>query len=78
MNGFHTECNISGCKYYYAYIRFKKKWIKIGLFLSGCKTFKKFDDIKLEDNKPENPYIGPNDNFLKTIARDEFDFSKRF
>jgi len=48
-------CDQFGCKGYFSYIRYKKKWIKIGAFHSKCKSFILFDDIKMpENNKPKS------------------------
>ena len=64
-------------KYYYAYIRFKRKWIKIGVFSSGCKQFEKLDEIKLESTKPEYLYNNPTDEILR-LAKAESNYLKFF
>jgi len=73
----HYDCNEPGCKFYYAYIRFKRKWIKIGVFSSGCKQFEKLDDFKMpEDSKPKNSLFFPEDNHLKLLANKEDNYLK--
>ncbi len=77
MSSTEHDCSKIGCKYYYAYIRFKKKWIKIGLFHPSCKTFIQFDDIQMsENNTPENTLYKSEDNFFKFSPKNEFNFSK--
>ena len=61
-------CKKSDCRNYYAYIRYKKKWFKIGIYYSGCKEFNQFDNVQMyKENKPKNYY---------STFENEFDFSK--
>lgn len=64
-------CDQFGCKGYYAYIRFKKKWIKIGAFHSKCKSFILFDEININPTgKVENPQYCKHD-FYDLITRED-------
>jgi len=69
-------CDQVGCQGYFSYIRFKKKWIKIGVFHSKCKSFILFDDVKLEDSKLKNSNYDPTDNYLKLLTKAESDYFK--
>jgi len=77
MSSIHYHCNKPGCKFYYAYIRIKKKWIKIGMFSSGCKKFEQLDDVKLESTKPEYLYNNPTDEIMR-LAKAQSDYLKFF
>jgi len=78
MSYVHYDCNESNCKVHYAYIRYKKKWIKIGDFTSGCKKFDQYDEIKLpEDDKPKNP-LSPSDKLLLQISKNQNDRMRIF
>ncbi len=70
-------CDQVGCQGYFSYIRFKKKWIKIGVFHSKCKSFILFDDIQLPEDKKEQNFPFGNDEFLKFWfhrSQNHFDF----
>ena len=78
MSYVHYDCNESNCKVHYAYIRYKKKWIKIGDFTSGCKKFDQYDEIKLpDDDKPENS-LSTSDKLLLQISKNENDRMRIF